>query len=142
MTRESVWIVIPNNDGHAWLAGCLPTLFPTRPTVNVDATVLVVDNASRDGSLAYLDESFPQVERLALEMNLGFVQATNLGVLKALSAGADAVVLLNNDVRCGRGWLDALTAVARRRPDFGVLGAWQTDFDGEPSPRTKAIVRG
>ncbi|MGL4463612.1 MAG: glycosyltransferase family 2 protein, partial [Planctomycetia bacterium] len=46
------------------------------------------------------------------------------------------------DVRCGRGWLDALTAVARRRPDFGVLGAWQTDFDGEPSPRTKAIVRG
>jgi GT2 family glycosyltransferase len=106
-----------------------------------DAVACVVDNASTDGSVEYIRQTFSGATVLPLARNLGFVQATNLGLLAGLEAGAESFVLLNNDTRVRRGWLDALRSAAERRPDFGVFGAWQVDFEGKPSPRTSAIAR-
>jgi len=131
------WIVIPNQNGLRFLPDCLRTLREHSP----DAAVCLVDNASTDGSLDYVRERHPDVQIIELEMNLGFVQATNLGLLAGQKAGAEHFILLNNDTLVTEGWLDALQAAAAADPTLGIIGAWQNDFYGSPSPRTRVTVR-
>ena len=61
------------------------------------ATVMVVDNGSRDGSVEAIRERFPWVRLVPLGENRGFAGGNNAGIRIALNEGADAVVLLNND---------------------------------------------
>src|SRR5690606_24696788 len=61
------------------------------------ARVLVVDNGSRDDSVARLRARFPDQEILALPENRGYAGGNNAGIAHALAAGARAVLLLNND---------------------------------------------
>jgi GT2 family glycosyltransferase len=131
------WIIIPTRNGLRWLPECLGRLHDTVPD---SATILVVDNASTDGSVQYVEQHHPRVRVMRLSRNLGFVQATNLGILAGRQRGAESFVLLNNDTRVHPDWWRALHQVAESQPSFGILGSWQTDFDGHPSPRTQAIV--
>jgi GT2 family glycosyltransferase len=104
--RESVSVVIVNFNGAAVLKPCLESVFaqPYRPI-----EVIVIDNASSDGSREMIRKEFPEV-RLALnDANLGFAEATNQGVAMASS---DKVVLLNNDTRVASNWLKGLLDVA------------------------------
>jgi len=91
------WIIVPNQNGLRFLPDCLRTLREHSP----GAAVCLVDNASTDGSLEYVRERHPDVHVVELELNLGFVQATNLGLLAGMRAGADYFVLLNNDTLVG-----------------------------------------
>lgn len=67
--------------------------------------VVVADNASTDGSLCYLQESFPQIETIRLRRNFGFAQGYN-EALKEVQA--DYYVLLNSDVEITPGWLNPM----------------------------------
>ena len=131
------WVIIPSSNGMRWLPDCLGSLVPSLP---VDATAFVVDNASTDGSAEFVSREFPMVKLLRSAPNLGFVDATNLGIERALDTGAENVVLLNNDVRLGPDWFRRLMEVAERHPGYGILGPRQVDFTGVPSPRTAAIL--
>ena len=130
------WIVVPNQNGLRFLPECLQSVREH----SANATVCLVDNSSSDGSVEYVRTHHPEVHLIELEMNLGFVQATNLGLLAGLQAGAEHFVLLNNDTRVTAGWLDALEASADVDARLGIIGSWQNDFDGNPSPRTKVIL--
>ena len=129
------WIVIASLNGRHWLEECLATLTETIPS---DVHVVVVDNGSADGTVTFLRERFPRVHCLALAKNLGFVQATNLGLQFARRRGADSYLLINNDTRFKSGWFESLREAARSHPAFGVLGVQQIDFQGRLSPRTQA----
>lgn len=129
------WILIPTRNGRHWLAECLASLCATTPA---GLSIVVIDNASRDGTNDFLASRYPTVRRMELSRNLGFVQATNLGILLARRNGADSVLLLNNDTRFEPGWFEELVAAAEDRPDIGIYGVAQDDFDGRPSPRTRA----
>lgn len=131
------WILIPNRDGMRWLHDCLSSLSATVPA---DMPILLIDNASRDGSRKYVRHEFPRVRVMPLCQNLGFVEAVNLGMLSAMNANADAVLLLNNDTRMLPGWWERFSETASNNPEFGVLSPWQNDFGGNPSRRTVAIV--
>src|SRR5262245_2327413 len=61
------------------------------------AAIYVVDNGSRDGSVAAIRDRFPGVHVIALPENQGFAGGNNAGIRAALAAGAGAVFLLNND---------------------------------------------
>lgn len=63
----------------------------------VRARLVVVDNGSSDDSVARIQASFPQATLIASPENLRFAGGTNLGVRAALEAGADYVLLINND---------------------------------------------
>ncbi len=132
------WFVIPNLNGKKWLAECLGTLQAALPA---GCTACVVDNGSTDGSAELLARDFPAVVVIPLAENHGFVGATNLGTERALAAGADAVVFLNNDTRGPREWVRELLAAAARHPEIGILGPRQVDFAGNLSGRTKAILK-
>jgi hypothetical protein len=73
-----------------------------------DVDVIVVDNASEDGSA----EAVSGVELIRNERNLGYAGGMNVGLRAALERGADAVLLLNNDVEVDRGAIAGLAAAA------------------------------
>lgn len=82
--------------------------------------VVVVDNASTDGSVELLREQFPQVCLLEAGGNLGFAGGCNLGIR---SSRSDYVVLANNDTVVEPGWLRALVEVAESDPRVGLVGS-------------------
>jgi GT2 family glycosyltransferase len=74
------------------------------------ARVMVVDNGSRDGTIERVRAEFPSVAVLALPENRGFAGGNNVGITAALDAGAEGVLLLNNDARVAHDFLPPLLA--------------------------------
>jgi hypothetical protein len=85
--------------------------------------VLVVDNASEDGTVQRLREIFPGLQIIVNERNLGYTGGNNIGIRYALQKGADYVLLLNNDSITHPGLLNELIAVAESDPTIAVAGA-------------------
>jgi GT2 family glycosyltransferase len=74
--------------------------------------VIVVDNGSRDGSPDAVEGAFPDAIVIRLDHNAGFSGGVNAGIAAALERGADAVLLLNNDMVVEPGFLAPLTQAA------------------------------
>ncbi|HVL96055.1 MAG TPA: glycosyltransferase [Solirubrobacteraceae bacterium] len=99
------------------LDACLASLRPEADAGR--ARVIVVDNASSDGSAALAAERHPWAELVALEENVGFGRAVNLAAARAPAAAF--VAPANADVALEPGALEALLAAARADPGAGVL---------------------
>ena len=71
-----ITVIIPNYKGIKFIENCLSSLY-----AQVEGTpeyeVLVVDNASQDGSVEIIREKFPQTRLICLETNTGFCHAVN-----------------------------------------------------------------
>jgi GT2 family glycosyltransferase len=111
----SVSVIVVNWNGLRWLDGCLDAL---RRQHVPECELVVVDNASSDGSADHVRSSHPDVRLIALDRNRGFAGGNNAG---AASARADYLVFLNNDTRVRPGWLQALVDVADRDPSVGLV---------------------
>ena len=110
-------IVIPNWNGQHLLGRCLTALHAQTWR---DFEVIVVDNGSTDGSVAYLRKHFPEVRLIANAENRGFAAATNQGIRATQS---QHVATLNNDTEADPGWLAALVAGMKRAPDVGMCAS-------------------
>ncbi len=97
-------VVIPNWNGCDLLEKYLPSVVHAMGG-NPDNEIIIVDNASSDGSRELLAERFPHVKVLRLEKNLGFGGGSNAGFRAARN---DIVVLLNSDMRVEPGFLQPL----------------------------------
>jgi N-acetylglucosaminyl-diphospho-decaprenol L-rhamnosyltransferase len=86
-------VVIPTRDARALLLDALASL--ARQTVDHD--VVVVDNASSDGTAEAVEAQFPHVRLVRNDENLGFGRAVNRGVE---TVDTPVVILVNNDVVC------------------------------------------
>jgi GT2 family glycosyltransferase len=100
--------------------------------------VVLVDNASTDGTGELLARDFPEVEHLRLEENLGYARANNRALQRALDAGADFVALINNDVEVAPDWLRILLDSARAHPEAGLF-AGTLLFRGEESVNSTGL---
>jgi GT2 family glycosyltransferase len=97
-----VSIVIPSWNGRRHLEKCLPAVFAqTFPYFEV----IVVDNASTDGSVELVQRRFPQANLIVNKSNLGFAAANNIAIR---ATSAPYVATLNNDTQVEPGWLDEL----------------------------------
>ncbi|HEY0416550.1 MAG TPA: glycosyltransferase family 2 protein [Gaiellaceae bacterium] len=96
-------VVIPTYNARSLLTEALEHL----AAQTVDHDVVVVDNASTDGTAEAVAERFPHVRLVALDENLGFGRAVNRGVEEART---EAIVLVNNDVLCPPDFLERLLA--------------------------------
>ena len=117
-------IVIVNFNGEAHLERCLASLTEHPPGMAHE--VVVVDNASTDGSLAAADGR-AAVRVIRLPANLGFSAANNVG-FKATSG--TLVLLLNSDTLVTAGALDALAGRLEADPRAAVAGPRLIDADG------------
>jgi N-acetylglucosaminyl-diphospho-decaprenol L-rhamnosyltransferase len=102
----SVDVVIPTHNGWRFTEKCLERL----RAQTAGHTVIVVDNASTDGTPKNVHERFEDVRMVELDSNRGFSGACNAGV--RVGTG-DVVVLLNNDVECRPDFLDRVIAPLR-----------------------------
>ena len=105
-----VTIVIPNYNGKHFMKPCLDSLACQTFT---DFKVLVVDNASTDGSPDYMKEHYPDIEVIALDQNYGFSRAVNEGIRHA---DTPYVILLNNDTTVDAHYVGELVRAIRRSP--------------------------
>jgi hypothetical protein len=94
-------------------------------------SVLVVDNGSSDGSADAVAAAHPGLALVRLAGNLGFAGGMNAGIRAALAAGADAVLLLNNDMEVEPGFVEPLVAAVAGDPSCAAACA-QILFEGEP----------
>ncbi|MBC7228951.1 MAG: glycosyltransferase family 2 protein [Actinobacteria bacterium] len=91
--------------------------------------VVVVDNASTDGSVERLERQFPDAVFIRNRANLGYAGGNNVGVMHALERGAEAVWILNNDTVVKRDSLTRLVEAAMDLPDAGILGSVTLYYD-------------
>lgn len=89
--------------------------------------IIVVDNASSDGSVAMIRKSYAQVELIEAQRNLGFAAATNLGVARAV---ADHILLLNPDTRIHTGAISHMLRLAQNTTRVGAVGPKLLNSDG------------
>jgi GT2 family glycosyltransferase len=96
------------------------------PTSVVTFEVIVLDNASFDGSAEMMCQEFPRVHFIQSEENLGFAKANNLGF--RVSKGR-FLLFLNPDTEVRDGALQALVSFIKSRPDAGIVGAQLLNSD-------------
>jgi GT2 family glycosyltransferase len=97
-----------------------PCLDALRRQTYTNHEVIVVDNASTDGSLAVLRDEYPEVRVVALPSNRGFAGGCNAGIA---AARGQFIVTTNNDTEAEPGWLAALVAALDRHPEAGSAAA-------------------
>ena len=107
MTHPSVTLVVPTFNGRELLAATLPSVLAQ------GAEVLVVDDGSADGTVAWLREQWPAVRVLDLGENVGVAAAFNRGIA---ATSTEYVALVNNDVELAPGWIAPLLAALGAHP--------------------------
>jgi GT2 family glycosyltransferase len=117
-TFPKVSIIILNWDGLNDTVECLESL---RKIDYPNCEIIVVDNASVDGSPERIQSLFPDVTMVKNTTNLGFAGGNNIGMKLALENGAKYVWLLNNDTVVEPDTLSKLVAAAESRPEVGLL---------------------
>jgi GT2 family glycosyltransferase len=118
-------IIIVSYNARADLRQCLASLQAHPPAI--PHTVVVVDNASSDGSPAMVREEWPAVRLIESPENLGFARANNLGIRQS---GGDLILLLNGDTLVPADALDRLIAALRDDPDAAAAGPRLVDAGG------------
>ncbi len=96
--------------------------------------IVLVDNASPDGSGARLAQRFPQLPFIQTGANLGYAGGNNAGIRWALERGADWVLVLNNDTTCDPSMVSQLLAAAARHPRAGALSPYIGRGDDPATP--------
>jgi hypothetical protein len=129
MTDSLAYVLIINWNGLEHLEECFTSLLRgSRSNVRC----LLVDNGSTDGSVEFVRERFGsegRVEILELGENLGWSGGNNRGMEHALAAGADYIMLLNNDTAVEPEAVERLTAAMEERPGAGALAAKMLLYD-------------
>jgi len=117
-------VVVVSYNTRADLLHCLSSLRAHAPAA---CEIVVVDNASDDGSAAAVRAGFPGVRVLEAGQNLGFSRANNLALRQATTPYA---LILNSDAEVLGGSVEALLRVIDARPDVGIVGPKTRDTDG------------
>ena len=114
-----VCILLLNWNGEKHLKYALPSVLATDYP---NYELVVIDNASTDGSVEYLKGNFLQVTLLHNQRNLQWAGGNNVGVRYAIQRGAKYVALLNNDVKVDPRWLSGAVQTAEQCPSVGCVG--------------------
>jgi hypothetical protein len=110
-------VAIANWNGRQYLKNCLISL---EEQTFREFEVIVVDNASTDGSVEMLQTHFPRVRVVRNAENLGFAAANNQAIRLS---DAPFVATLNNDTEAEAGWLAALVDVMEKNPGAGACAS-------------------
>jgi GT2 family glycosyltransferase len=125
MTTRRLSIVIVSFNTRADLERCLASLFAAPPSVSHE--IVVVDNASGDGSPAAVRARWPSVRVIEQGHNAGFSAANNTGIR---SSDGEMVLLLNSDCLVSAGAIDILLARLAAHREAAVAGPRLVDGSG------------
>lgn len=128
-------VIVVNYNGKKFLSDCFNSLF--HQTYN-PFEVIMVDNASNDGSIEYVQQNFPDVKLYTQSTNLGFAGGTNAGIRQA---GGDFILTLNNDTILTPDFIDELVKPMVSDPFVGMCASKMIFPDGRINSTAICISR-
>jgi N-acetylglucosaminyl-diphospho-decaprenol L-rhamnosyltransferase len=133
-TGPDLVVVVVNYNTGTYLTRCLRSAFESAGDARLE--VIVVDNASHDGSADAAIAENPNVVLIRNDTNRGFGAAANQGIRQS---SAPFVLLLNPDAEIASGTLGGFVKLARDRPRAGAVGALVRDPDGSIYPSARRV---
>lgn len=112
-----LYTIIVTYNAQPWIEKCLNSL----AQIDIDNTIIVVDNSSSDNTVEIIKESFPEVLLIVLAKNIGFGKANNLGIQEAVKQGADYVFLLNQDAYFYKGSVKKMLDLFNKETNIGLI---------------------
>lgn len=134
-----VSVVIPSYQGTEWLLMALQSVAASRWQPH---SVIVVDNASRDGTAERVTASFPSVVLLVNHSNQGFGMACNQGISLIRQQGHDLVLLLNQDVLLNPDTIGSMVDLAQKYQRAAVIGCRTLSTATYPDGTPKLLYNG
>jgi len=129
ITTDSVvrlTIVIVSYNTRSALADCLKALHENPPSISHQ--VIVVDNASTDGTVNLIRQQWPSIEIIQMGFNAGFSAANNAAIYASQS---ELVLLLNSDTLPTSLGIDKLVTALDTNPDVGAVGPRLVNLQGQ-----------
>jgi len=123
--KQNISVVIVNYNVKDFLLQCLRSV--ESASKNLDVEVIVVDNNSTDGSVEFLQPVFPKVKFIALDENIGFASANNIGIEKA---AGKYILILNPDTLLEENTLEVMHDYMDSNPEVGCAGCKVLNPDG------------
>ena len=118
-------IIIISYNAKDFLKGCLDSV---KTAVDSGfAKIIVVDNASKDGSAEMVESDYKWAELIRNKSNLGFAEANNIGIR---SLDADYILLLNSDTLVTSQALSDMLSIMKSNPQLSISGCQHIDKDG------------
>ncbi len=112
-----IYIIVVTYNGINWIDKCFGSL---RGSV-IPVHTIAIDNASNDGTIEKIKSDYPEVELIISDTNIGFGQANNIGIKKALENDAEYIVLMNQDAQIKPNTINGLVNLQLKNPEFDVL---------------------
>ncbi len=119
LNEPLVYVVILNTNRRDDTLACIHSL---QANAYRNKVIVVLDNASTDGSTDAIREAFPEVQVLGLQENLGYAGNNNVGIQHAIHQGADWVLVLNEDTLLDPQCLRLMVAEGERDSQIGIVG--------------------
>jgi len=123
MIKDFVSVVVINYNGRKFLDECLSSI-SDQSVDNYE--IILVDNGSTDDSEEFTKKNFPDIRIIKIKDNCGFSKGNNLGVKNTKGR---FVVLLNNDTKVERNFVESLYKSIKTRSDCGAVSA--SMYDGK-----------
>jgi hypothetical protein len=117
--------IIVNWNAKKYLLQCIGSIIDSHPSFSYE--IIVVDNASSDGSPEMVKGQFPDVLVVCNNNNLGFARANNIGIRKAQGK---FLCLVNSDVVVSKGCLEKMIAFMQSQPLIGMMGPQVIGING------------
>jgi hypothetical protein len=127
-------VIIASYQARELLAGCLESIDAHPPSVSYE--VLVVDDASTDGTAEMVRTRFPEVTLLRNDVNVHYGRSNNRAIAEARGR---YVLLLNNDTLILPGSLDAMLHYLEQHPEVGAVGSRLLNEDGSVQWSVKSL---
>lgn len=124
MSSPLVSLVILNWNGKTILGKCLESL---KIQTYKNWELILIDNASTDGSVEIAREKFPWSKIIELRQNLGFAKGNNIGIRES---SGKYVILLNNDTEVKPTFIETLVSEAERDSSIASVGCKVLQYDG------------
>jgi len=125
-------IIIVTWNTKEFLNKCLDSIYKNRG--NLELEILVVDNASADGTIDMLKKYWPKIKLIANKINLGFAAANNQAIKQATGR---YILLLNPDTEIKNDALTKAIHFFRQHEQIGVLGVKLLNSDGSLQPSVR-----
>jgi len=119
LDKKSISVIIPNYNGRHLLEEYLPFTFAAVKEAGVPFEIIVVDDASKDESVTFIREAYPQIKLIINPENHGFSYTCNRGIDAAKN---ELILLLNSDVKLEPGYFENQWKYFSKSDTFGVMG--------------------
>ncbi|MFA4947773.1 MAG: glycosyltransferase family 2 protein [Candidatus Krumholzibacteriia bacterium] len=125
---RTVYVIVLNWNGRGVIGPCLASLMRvTEPPLEI----IVVDNASSDGSAEIVRRDAPGAELIVNERNVLFAEGNNVGLRRAIERGGSLFLLLNNDTEVDPAFAARMLEALERDPAAGIVGP-KIVYDDDP----------